>query len=81
MNNREAGDLRRYRAHCDVTVLMTYTLGQNGGKITVLSHMFVLAYFHNQKDFTSFLITLNVAVTKQNKNYIYTFQVYVTVTY
>ena len=28
VNNREAGDLRRYRAHYDVTVMTIYQLGQ-----------------------------------------------------
>ena len=36
LNNREAGDLRSYRAHYDVTVMMTNRLASTQSEIFVL---------------------------------------------
>ena len=40
-------------------VIMTYTLGQNGGNITDFVHMLVLTYFQRHNNFINFRVIWN----------------------
>ena len=45
VNNREAGDLRRYRAHCDVTVMQEANIGLDAAVESIRRKADILTYY------------------------------------